>query len=61
MNAIATLVDTVIAEFATSICGNACLDSYVRMSVGCTMGFTWLLICVSLGDGADAGVRMDFA
>lgn len=61
MIAISTLVNTVIAETAMSMCGNAWMNFHVRMSVGCVMGFTWLLICVSLGDGADAGVRMDFA
>lgn len=61
MNAISTFAATVIAESATSMCGNAWMDSYVRMSIGCAMGFTWFIVCVSLGDGADAGVRMDFA
>ncbi len=35
--------------------------SRVWMSLGCALLYTWYTVCMSFGDGADAGVRMEFA
>lgn len=35
--------------------------SYERMSVGSAVLLAWYAVCTSLGDGSDAGARMEFS
>ncbi|KAI0759971.1 hypothetical protein BD413DRAFT_266467 [Trametes elegans] len=47
------------AEEVERVANLNALMRYIRMSMGTAMFAMWYAVCASMGDGADAGVRMD--